>query len=238
MLKIINIICRRCAIPRSRRIISGGWQAVKISLSIILLLTFKPSTMNLWTESKSLDEIIRLASELKSPTTAKIANILHLEHRDVACFCEELRDKAYLVLLATSTRGGHQGQEYIVTVTNRGLNFLLTEGGFKRQFFNRALDQVWKSVKIFAAVANSIAILALSYLSYDFQKQKDERELKLKEQELTIKRQDADAARLKDSTERILLIKQRQMDSIQNVHNELLKKLKKSTDDLQKSPFA
>ncbi|MCF0072233.1 hypothetical protein LZD49_17265 [Dyadobacter sp. CY261] len=196
------------------------------------------STMNLWTESKFLDGIIKLASELKSPTTEKISKTLQLEHRDVACFCEELRDKGYLALLPISTKGGYRGQEYIVTVTNKGLNFLLTEGGFKRQFFNRALDQSWKLVKIFAAVANSIAILVLSYLSYDFQKQKDERELKLKEQELTIKRQDADAARLKDSTERILLNKQRQMDSIQNVHKELLKKLKKSTDDLQKSPFA
>lgn len=69
--------------------------------------------MNLWTESKSLDEIIRLASELKSPTTAKIANTLQLEHRDVACFCEELRDKAYLVLLATSTKGGHKGKNIL-----------------------------------------------------------------------------------------------------------------------------
>jgi len=60
MLKIINIIYKTGTVARSRRIISGDWQAVKISLSIILLLTFKFSTMNLWTESKSLDEIIRL----------------------------------------------------------------------------------------------------------------------------------------------------------------------------------
>lgn len=60
MLKIINIIYKTGTAVRSRRIISGDWQAVKISLSIILLLTSKSSTMNLWTESKSLDEIIRL----------------------------------------------------------------------------------------------------------------------------------------------------------------------------------
>lgn len=60
MLKIINIIYDPRVVAQSRRIISGGWQAVKISLSTILLLIFKSSTMNLWTESKSLDEIIRL----------------------------------------------------------------------------------------------------------------------------------------------------------------------------------
>lgn len=60
MLKIINIIYDLRVVAQSRRIISGDWQAVKISLSIILLLPFKSSTMNLWTESKSLDEIVRL----------------------------------------------------------------------------------------------------------------------------------------------------------------------------------
>jgi hypothetical protein len=59
MLRIINIIYGSRVVLQSLRVISGGWQAVKISLSIILLLTFKSSTMNLWTESKSLNEIIR-----------------------------------------------------------------------------------------------------------------------------------------------------------------------------------
>lgn len=69
MLKIINIIYGmvRYRVP-SQRVISGDCQAVKISLSIILPLTSKSFTMNLWTESKSLDEIIRLAGDLENPT--------------------------------------------------------------------------------------------------------------------------------------------------------------------------
>jgi hypothetical protein len=151
--------------------------------------------MNSLQKARQLDCLLGTIRELKSPDTIKLLKYFpEMEHSQISLVCQQFRERGYVSLIETASKGHRE--TYVVSLTSKGENFLFYEGGFRKQFFKDFLTQIWSIVKISAAVVNSAAILLLSYMSYDHQRQKDDRDIKIQEQEKLIHLQEVEEIRL------------------------------------------
>lgn len=161
-------------------------------------------------KAATLDYILMMCDELKSPPMDELYEFVDVDYFYLGYLCEYLEGKGMVTLIAISTKRGGSVGEYMIKVTNKGRSFYRVLGGFKRQRYFDILNEVWKFVKIGAGFVNGAAVIYISFLTYDYQRQKDLKDDSVKKEEIrknnyALKVKQLDSM-LRDSNKKIIVL--------------------------------